>query len=78
MNRTTSMKTMGPGGDMRSRYYLVGAVVLLASLSFPSAVVAQEAAAVCALGALRECGPELGLAVAGSGDAGLCLRGRGV
>ncbi len=59
MNRTTSMKTMGPGGDMRSRYYLVGAVVLLASLSFPSAVVAQEAAAVCALGALRECGPEL-------------------
>ncbi len=44
---------------MRHRLPLIGACVLLALLNLPSVLTAQEPAAVCALGALRECGPEL-------------------
>ena len=43
----------------RRRHLLIGGAALLASLALSPAVSAQEAAAVCALGALRECGPDL-------------------
>jgi hypothetical protein len=44
---------------MRHRIPMIGACMLLASLGLPAAVVAQEASAVCAFGALQECGPNL-------------------
>jgi len=44
---------------MRHRFLMIGAFFLLALLSQPSVLAAQEPAAVCALGTLRECGPEL-------------------
>jgi hypothetical protein len=47
------------GGDMRYRLPMIGACVLFASLTLPAVLAAQEAAAVCAFGAARECGPEL-------------------
>jgi len=51
--------TKEPGGDMRHRLPMIGACVLLTSLNLPSVLPAQEAAAICAFGALRECGPQL-------------------
>ncbi|UCG75728.1 MAG: hypothetical protein JSV95_13625 [Gemmatimonadota bacterium] len=42
-----------------SRSLLFAAGAWLASLGLPTTSAAQEAAAVCALGALRECGPDL-------------------
>ncbi len=44
---------------MKQRLAIFGACVLLASLTLPSVLVAQEPDAICALGALRECGPGL-------------------
>lgn len=54
------MRTMKDlGGVMSYRFSMVCGFVLLASLPLPPMLAAQEAAAVCALGAIRECGPEL-------------------
>jgi hypothetical protein len=39
--------------------FLIAAGVALASLCLPAPGAAQEAAAVCALGSLQECGPQL-------------------
>ncbi len=44
---------------MRHRLPIIGAFLFLASLPLPRALAAQEAAAVCVIGALRECGPQL-------------------
>jgi len=44
---------------MRHRLPIIGACVLWASLTLPTALVAQEAVAVCVIAALRECGPQL-------------------
>ncbi len=44
---------------MSYRFSMACGFVLLASLCVPSLLAAQEAAAVCALGTIRECGPEL-------------------
>lgn len=42
-----------------SRGLLIGAGAVLAFFGLPATIEAQEAAAVCALGALQECDPEL-------------------
>ncbi len=44
---------------MTHRLPMIGACVLWASLTLPTALAAQEAVAVCVIGALRECGPQL-------------------
>lgn len=51
------MRTTYPGTS--GRRFLIAAGVVLASLSLPATAAAQEAAAVCALGSLQECGPHL-------------------
>ncbi len=44
---------------MTHRLPMIGACVFWASLTLPTALAAQEAVAVCVIGALRECGPQL-------------------
>ncbi len=44
---------------MSHRLPMIGAFMLLASLTAPTVLKAQETAALCSIGALQECGPNL-------------------